>query len=87
MPQETLMLSDLQILFIEEFPSLRSDRTETNNPIEAWIYEKKDALLVFRREKLVCHFRWGEFRERMKRQKAKMASNDPAEAPAHSWQQ
>ncbi len=87
MPQATLTLSDLQIFFIEEFASLRSDRTETNNPIKGWIYEKKDALLVFRREKLVSHFRWSEFRERMKGQKAKVTSKDPAEATTPSWQQ
>ncbi len=74
MPQATLGLTDLQMSFSSEFPLLGSETPEAKNPLVAWIYEKKDALLVFRKEKLVSHFRWSEFTERMKRQKAKVAS-------------
>ncbi len=87
MPQATLALTDLQMPFSVESLSLRSETTEAKNPLVAWIYETKDRLLVFRKEKLVSHFRWSDVRERMKRQKTKETSQGSADVLLPSWKQ
>ena len=37
------------------------------NHFTAWIYEKKDTFLIFRRNKLILHFKWSAFKQKFKK--------------------
>ncbi len=38
-----------------------------NDAIRVWIYEKMDMFVLFKKGRLVAHFKWSEFKERFKR--------------------
>ena len=49
-----------------DFLFLNRDSLE-ENPLTVWIYEKKDTFLIFRRNKLIFHFKWSVFKQKFKK--------------------
>jgi hypothetical protein len=63
-PEIKIRINDLESFFILDF--LRSNIDIPQN-VAAWIYERKDMVLFFKREKLISHFKWSQFKERFRR--------------------
>jgi hypothetical protein len=64
MPEINVSLGQLQTFFKLNLPFSHHEFTETES-LTAWIYKTRDVFLVFRRGKLIFHFKWSEFKERM----------------------
>jgi hypothetical protein len=66
LPDIHISLEHLLELFKLNFLCLNSDPLE-KNPLTVWIYEKKDTLLIFRRNRLIFHFKWSAFKQKFKK--------------------
>lgn len=65
-PEIDIPLENLErFLSLDFLPS--SSNTIENDPATVWIYEKMDMFVLFRKGKLIAHFKWSEFKERSKR--------------------
>ena len=65
-PEIDITLENLKKSFSIDFlPSTRD--TFENDPARAWVYEKMDMFILFRKGNLIAHFKWSEFKERSKR--------------------
>jgi hypothetical protein len=73
MPEINISSDNLQKFFSLDFLPSNDDSSE-NDPITVWIYEKMDMFVLFRKGKLIAHFRWTEFKERSKKPKVKIDS-------------
>jgi hypothetical protein len=73
MPETNIRLDNLQEYFRLGFLSSSNDSLG-NESLTAWIYEKMDMFVVFRKGKLIAHFKWSEFKERLKKAKVKTDS-------------
>lgn len=80
-PEININFDDLQEIFRLDFLPLNSDSPE-NETLAAWIYEKMDIFVIFRKGKLIAHFKWSEFRERFKRSKMKVDLEGNKKPPA-----
>jgi len=70
-PEIDITLENLERFFSLDFlPS--SSNTFENDPTTVWIYEKMDMFVLFRKGKLIAHFKWSEFKERSKRPMAEI---------------
>jgi hypothetical protein len=66
-PEIDITLENLERFFSLDFlPSSRNTPFE-NDPTTAWIYEKMDRFVLFRKGKLIAHFKWSEFKGRSKK--------------------
>ena len=73
MPETNIRLDNLQEFFrLGFFPS--SNDSLGNESLTACIYEKMDMFVVFRKGKLIAHFKWSEFKQRLKKAKVKTDS-------------
>ena len=63
-PEIKISINDLESFFILDF--LRTNIDIPQN-VAAWIYERKDMVLFFKREKLISHFQWSRFKKRFRR--------------------
>jgi len=70
-PEININFDDLQEIFRLDFLPFNSDFQE-NETFAAWIYEKMDIFVLFRKGKLISHFKWSEFKERFQRSKMKV---------------
>ncbi len=74
-PEIDTTLESFERFFSLDF--LYSDSTTfESTPTTVWIYEKMDMFVLFRKGRLIAHFKWSEFKERFKRPIAKA---DPEE--------
>ena len=65
-PEIKISLNDLKEFFILDFLTVNIEITQ-NEFVAAWIYEKKNMVLFFKREKLISHFKWSQFKKRFRR--------------------
>ena len=80
-PEINIGFSELQTSFKLNLPLWQHEPTE-NESLTAWIYEKRNAFLLFRRGKLAFHFRWSELRERTESLQAQTDPNTPIKPSA-----
>lgn len=73
MPEIHVSFNHLQEYFKLDIFSLNND-SSGDDPPTAWIYEKRDMFVLFRRGKLIVHFKWSELKERIKNSKVKIDS-------------
>src|SRR4030042_3755001 len=66
MPEINISLDRLRQFFKLDFLSFDNDFME-NDPLTAWVYEKMDMFVLFRRGTLISHFKWSVFNQRFKR--------------------
>jgi len=66
LPDINIGLDHLLEFFKPDFFFLNSD-CMIENSLTVWIYEKKDTFLIFRRNKLIFHFKWSTFRQEFKK--------------------
>jgi hypothetical protein len=81
MPEIHLSFNHFQEIFRMGILSLNNDYLEEDPPT-AWIYEKMDMFVLFRRKKLIAHFKWSELKERFKNSKVKMGSGNNKVLPS-----
>lgn len=79
-PEFNINIDNLREFFRLDFLPLDSDSLE-NDIFTAWIYEKMDIFILFRKGKLIAHFKWSEFRERFKRSKGEVDSEGNKRPP------
>ncbi|MGZ3569686.1 MAG: hypothetical protein ACXU9W_12950 [Thermodesulfobacteriota bacterium] len=72
-PEIDITLETLKRFFSLDFLSSSSGTFE-NDPTQAWIYEKMDMFVLFRKGNLIAHFKWSEFKERSKKAFAEIDS-------------
>ena len=70
-PEIKISLDRLQGYYELDSLSLNTEPSEEDNNT-VWIYEKKDRIFLFKKGKLISHFRWSEFREKWKKPKEEM---------------
>jgi hypothetical protein len=75
MPEIHISFNHFQEIFRLDILSLNNNYSE-DDPPTAWIYEKMDMLVLFRRKKLIAHFKWSELKERFKNSKVKIDSGN-----------
>lgn len=80
-PEININFDDLQEIFRLDFLPFNSDSPE-NETFAAWIYEKMDIFVLFRKGKLIAHFKWSEFRERFQRSTMKVDFEGNKKPPA-----
>ena len=72
-PEIDITLENLEKFFsLDSLPS--SINTIEKDPTTVWIYEKMDMFVLFRKGKLIAHFKWSEFKERSKQPVAEIDS-------------
>ncbi len=71
-PEIDITLDTFQRFFSPDLLPPSTDSPE-NNPMTVWIYKKMDMFILFRKGKLVAHYKWSEFKERSKKPAAPIA--------------
>jgi len=80
-PEVDTTLEDLERFFRLDFlPS--SSNTIEGDPTTVWIYEKMDRFVLFRKGKLIAHFKWSEFKEKSKKPEGEIDSSEGADPPS-----
>jgi len=80
-PEVDTTLEDLQRFFSLDFlPS--SSNTFESDPTTVWIYEKMDRFVLFRKGKLIAHFKWSELKQRSEKPKGQINSSEGATPPS-----
>ncbi len=67
-----MTLETFQRFFSPDLLPQSTDSPE-NNPMVVWIYKKMDMFILFRKGKLVAHYKWSEFKERSRKPPATIA--------------
>ncbi len=80
-PEININVEDLQEILRLDFLPVNNDSAEKET-LAAWIYEKMDIFVLFRRGKLIAHFKWSEFKERFERSKMKVDIEENKKPPA-----
>jgi hypothetical protein len=80
MPEIGISANNLQEFFRLDFLSSDSDPFQ-NDPLNVWIYEKMDMFVLFRKGKLIAHFKWSEFKERFNNRKVRIDSETQKPSP------
>jgi len=80
-PEFNINIDNLREFFKLDFLPLDSDSLG-NDTFTAWIYEKMDIFVLFRKGKLVAHFKWSELREKFKRLQVEVDSEGNKRPPA-----
>ena len=81
MPEINIGFDHLQEFFRLDFLPSNNDSSENDLTLIAWIYEKRDMFVLFRRGKLVAHFKWSEFKERFKKSKVTKIDSEGTKKP------
>ncbi len=71
-PQVDVTLETFQRFFSPDLLPPSADSPQ-NDPMTVWIYKKMDMFIIFRKGKLVAHYKWSEFKERSRKPPAAMA--------------
>jgi hypothetical protein len=80
-PEIATTLKNLEKFFRLDFlPS--SSNTFESDPTTVWIYEKMDRFVLFRKGKLIAHFKWSELKEKSKKPKGEIDSSEGANPPS-----
>jgi hypothetical protein len=72
-PELNINLDNLREFIKLDFLPLDID-SFGDETLTAWIYEKMDIFILFRKGKLIAHFKWSELREKFKRSKVEVDS-------------
>jgi hypothetical protein len=80
-PEFNINIDNLREFFKLDFLPLDIDSLG-NETFTAWIYEKMDIFILFRKGKLIAHFKWSELREKLKRSKVEVDSEGNKRPPA-----
>ncbi len=80
-PEIKISLDRLQGYYELDSLSLNTEPDDEDSHT-VWIYEKKDRIFLFKRGKLVSHFRWSEFREKWKKPKREAEVQAPRKSSA-----
>ncbi len=80
-PEFNINIDNLREFFKLDFLPLDSDSLG-NDTFTAWIYEKMDLFVLFRKGKLIAHFKWSELREKFKRLQVEVDSEGNKRPPA-----
>lgn len=72
-PEFNINIDNLREYIKLDFLPLDIDSLKDETLI-AWIYEKMDIFILFRKGKLIAHFKWSELREKFKRSKVEVDS-------------
>jgi hypothetical protein len=70
-PDIYMGLDHLQEFFGLDFIRPNSDSVR-KDPLTAWIYEKMDTFLIFKRNRLIFHFKWSEFKQKFRKSEIMM---------------
>ncbi len=71
LPDINISMDHLLEFFKLDFLCLNRDSLGRNH-FTAWIYKKEDTFLIFRRNKLIFHFKWSVFKQKLKKQEIMM---------------
>lgn len=75
MPEFNIYIDNLNLREFFRTDFLPSDGDFLGNDIfTAWIYEKMDIFVLFRKGRLIAHFKWSEIREKFKKTKGDVDS-------------
>lgn len=75
MPEFNINIDNLNLREFFRTDFLPSDGDFLGNDIfTAWIYEKMDIFVLFRKGRLIAHFKWSEIREKFKKTKGDVDS-------------
>lgn len=67
-PEIQISLDPLEGFFSGDSVVLSADAPEEVS-YSVWIYEKQDRIFFFKRQRLASHFKWSQFREKLKKPK------------------